>query len=93
MKSQYRMFFAFVALLLIVSLACNFGAAPTPNCPLLKRRLLTFRLNNLRNLSKLTNLLLSLLSRLFRPLMPWTFIPRNLMAISAIGPTLPARMM
>ena len=29
MKSQYRMFFAFVALLLIVSLACNFGAAPT----------------------------------------------------------------
>ena len=29
MKSQYRMFFAFVVLLLIVSLACNFGASPT----------------------------------------------------------------
>ena len=29
MKSQYRMFFAFVVLLLIVSLACSFGASPT----------------------------------------------------------------
>jgi hypothetical protein len=29
MKSQYRMFFAFVVLLLIVSLACNFGASST----------------------------------------------------------------
>jgi hypothetical protein len=29
MKSQYRMLFAFVVLLLIVSLACNFGASPT----------------------------------------------------------------
>jgi cytoskeletal protein RodZ len=29
MKSQYRMFFAFVVLLLIVSMACNFGASPT----------------------------------------------------------------
>ena len=30
MKKQYRMLFAFVALLLAVSLACNGGAAPTP---------------------------------------------------------------
>lgn len=29
MRSQYRMLFAFVALLLFVSLACNFGASPT----------------------------------------------------------------
>ena len=29
MKSQYRMLFAFVVLLLIVSLACNGGASPT----------------------------------------------------------------
>ncbi len=29
MKSQYRMLFAFVALLLLVSLACSFGASPT----------------------------------------------------------------
>lgn len=30
MKSQYRMLFAFVALLLVVSLACRFGMSPTP---------------------------------------------------------------
>jgi hypothetical protein len=30
MKSQYRMLFAFVALLLVVSLACRFGSSPTP---------------------------------------------------------------
>ena len=29
MKSQYRMLFAFIALLLVVSLACNGGATPT----------------------------------------------------------------
>jgi hypothetical protein len=29
MKSQYRMFFAFVVLLLVVSLACSFGGTPT----------------------------------------------------------------
>ena len=30
MKSQYRMLFGFIALLLAVSLACNGGATPTP---------------------------------------------------------------
>ena len=30
MKSQYRTIFAFIALLLVVSLACNGGATPTP---------------------------------------------------------------
>jgi hypothetical protein len=33
MKSQYRMLFAFVVLLLAVSLACNGGATPTSNPP------------------------------------------------------------
>ena len=31
MKSQYRMLFAFVVLLLLVSLACRFGVTPTTN--------------------------------------------------------------
>ncbi len=30
MKSQYRMLFAFIALLMVVSLACYFGGTPTP---------------------------------------------------------------
>ena len=30
MKSQYRMLFAFISLLLVVGLACNGGATPTP---------------------------------------------------------------
>ena len=41
MKSQYRMLFAFVVLLLIVSLACNFGVTPTHQLPLPSRLLTT----------------------------------------------------
>jgi hypothetical protein len=83
MKSQYRMLFAFVALLLLVSLACYGGGTPTsaPTQP---------PVNNEPPVAAPTDQ--PQRSRLFRH-PPRTFLPRSLMAILAIGPTLQVRMM